>query len=310
MTKPPPISGELERGVSAFGGRAAADLVPRRRVAGPVPWVIAIMIMLSTLAAGAALALSNLAGSARSELSGAVTVQVIEADRQLRDAQAARVAELLLEDPAVAAVRPVPREELASLVEPWLGTGDAGAAIPLPALIDVELSRAADKAEVLRLEALLKDEIPTARVDAQSTLLQPVYAALSALQYLSLGLIVLLAIASSAAVWLASRSAFVNHRETVEIVHLLGGADRQIARVFQRSVAVDAVLGAIAGLGLGLAVMLLVAGRFAALDSGMVAGGAFGWRDWLAIAAIPLAGVLIALMTARITVMSALRRMP
>src|SRR3546814_5087863 len=56
MTKPPPISGELERGVVALGGRAAADLVPRRRVAGPVPWVIAIMIMLSTLAAGAALA--------------------------------------------------------------------------------------------------------------------------------------------------------------------------------------------------------------------------------------------------------------
>ena len=95
----------------------------------------------------------------------------------------------------------------------------------------------------------------------------------------------------------------------MEIVHLLGGADRQIARIFQRSVAIDAVLGAVLGLSLGVAVMLLVAGHFAALDSGMVSGGGFDWRDWLAIAAIPLAGVLIAIMTARITVMSALRRM-
>ena len=151
MKKPPPFSGVLDRGVTSFGGRSAAALVPRRRVSGPVPWVIAIMIMLSTLAAGAALALNNLAGSARGELSGAVTVQVIEADQRVREAQAKRAAALLLRDPAVSSVRPVPREELARMIEPWLGIGDTGAIIPLPALIDVQLSRTADVAEVLRL---------------------------------------------------------------------------------------------------------------------------------------------------------------
>jgi cell division transport system permease protein len=41
----------------------------------------------------------------------------------------------------------------------------------------------------------------------------------------------------------------------------------------------------------------------------MVAGGGLGAIDWLLIAAIPVAGVLIALLTARLTVLSALRRM-
>jgi cell division transport system permease protein len=41
----------------------------------------------------------------------------------------------------------------------------------------------------------------------------------------------------------------------------------------------------------------------------MVAGGGLAWADWLLIAAIPLAGVVIATVTARWTVLAALRRM-
>ena len=41
----------------------------------------------------------------------------------------------------------------------------------------------------------------------------------------------------------------------------------------------------------------------------MVAGGGLGVVDWIAIGAIPLAGVVIAMLTARVTVMAALRRM-
>ena len=309
MKQLPPIAENLDRGTSSFGGRTASALVPRRRISGPVPWVLAIMIMLSVLAAGGALALSNLASSAKGELAGAITVQVIEANADLRAEQSELAAELLLQDPAVRSLRRIPREELDQMMEPWLGVNDAGDAIPIPDLIDVQLQRPASDAELLRLQNLLANDAPNSRIDAQSDLLEPVYSALSALLYLSLGLILLLAFASSAAVWLASRSAFTSNRETMEIVHLLGGADKQIARIFQRSVAFDALLGAVLGLAIGVAVMLLVAGQFAALDSGMVEGGGFDWRDWLVISAIPIAGILIAIMTARMTVMSALRRM-
>jgi len=55
--------------------------------------------------------------------------------------------------------------------------------------------------------------------------------------------------------------------------------------------------------------VLLLGQQFAALGSGMVAGGGLGWADWLAIAGIPFAGVLIAMFTARLTVLAALRKM-
>lgn len=309
MMRPPPSEQPQQSGRARFGGNRAAVLVPRRHLSGPVPWVIAIMIALTVIAAAGGLALANLAQTARAEVSGAVTVQIVEANPGLRAEQAEKSVALLVNDPAVESLRAVPQDELNQLIEPWLGTGDAGDAVPIPALIDVQLRRAADEAEVARLQSLLQQDAPAARVDAQSHWLQPVYSALSAMQYLALALIVLLMLTSVAAVWLAARSSFTNHSDTVEIVHLLGGTDRQIARIFQRSVAIDAALGGIAGLILGAAATWLIARQFSGLESGMVTGGSLTLYDWLLIALIPLLGVGIAMLTARITVSAALRRM-
>jgi cell division transport system permease protein len=110
-------------------------------------------------------------------------------------------------------------------------------------------------------------------------------------------------------VWLAARSALGSNRDTIEIVHLLGGTDGQIARIFQRSIALDALVGGAVGLLLGLSALFLLGRQFAGLGSGMVAGGGLALADWLVIGAIPLAGVLIAMLTARVTVLVALRRM-
>lgn len=310
MSKDPALTRSLVRDLVPFKGRQAAKLVPRRQASGPMPWVIAIMIALTVMAAAAGLALGNLADRARSDLSGALTVQIVEADALTRAALAARAEELLKQDRAVASLRIIPDSELAEMLSPWIGSpGDSADAIPIPTLIDVQLVALADTAEVARLNALLEEQVPGARVDAQADWLRPVYDALSSLQYLALALIALLALTSAGAVWLAARSSFNNHRETVEIIHLLGGTDHQIMRIFQRSVTIDAVAGGVIGFMLGASAVLLIGGRFAAIDSGMVAGGNLQGADWLLLVAIPLAGVLLAMFTARITVMSALRRM-
>lgn len=310
MSDAPVTAHSLIRDLVPFRGRPAARLIPRRLASGPMPWVIAIMIALTVMAAAAGLALGNLVNRAQADLSGALTVQIVEANAELRAAQAEQAAALLKADPAVAGLRVIPEGELAELLAPWIGmTDDGNSAVPIPALIDVQLSGLADKAEVARINALLVDAIPTARVDAQSDWLRPVYDALAALRYLALGLIALLAFTSAGAVWLAARSTFTNHRRTVEIVHLLGGTDRQIAQVFQRGITIDAIMGGAAGLLLGGLAVWLIGRRFAAIDSGMVAGGNLGQGDWLVLVAIPIAGVLLAMLTARITVMSALKRM-
>lgn len=309
MKKPPLVGRSLVRGLVPFAGERAASLIPQSRMSGPVPWVLAIMITLTVIAVAGGLALGNLANRAKGDLSGALTVQIVEANAERRAELAQRAGAVLAGDPAVQSYRIVPQAELDELLEPWLGTGDVGEAVPIPALIDVQLGRNADEAEMIRLQSLFDEQVPGARVDAQSDWLRPVYSALSAMQYLALALVLLLALTSVAAVWLATRSAFSSHRDTVETVHQLGGTDRQIARVFQRSVGFDAVLGGAVGLALGVAVVWLLGQQFAALDSGMVAGGGLRNIDWFIIAAIPVGGIALSVLTARYTVLRALRRM-
>lgn len=296
-----------------FFGLAGNQLLPQARMAGPMPWVIAIMIALTTIAAAGGLALANVAGQARGDLSGAVTVQIVEAAPSSRERQAAAAAAHLRSLPMVAQVHRVPDEEIAELLDPWLGdavgTGSGDGAIAVPALIDVRLHGPATGAAVQRLRQGVRDVAPAARVDAQAGWLMPVFAAIRSLQWLAAALIVLLALSSLAAVWLAARSALGANRDTIDVVHHLGGTDAQIARIFQRSVSIDAALGALAGFALGLGVVILLGRQFADLGSGMVAGGGLGWKDWLIVALIPITGVVLAGLTARLTVLAALRRM-
>lgn len=309
-SKPPVVAGAVARGLSGLRGERGAQLLPQARLAGPMPWVLAIMIALTTIAAAGALALNNMANAARAELSGGVTVQIVEASPGERDRQAAAALDLLRRAPGVTSATLVPKEQLDQLIEPWLGENGAGdEAIPLPALIDVRLDGKAGRERIDSLRGQLLGVAPAAQVDAQASWLRPVIGAIRSLQYLALALILLLAAASTAAVWLAARTALGGNRETIEVVHHLGGTDAQIARIFQRSVGRDAVLGGIAGLAVGTIAIFALAKQFATLDSGMMAGGGLGLFDWFLLVLIPVVGVALAMFTARFTVTAALRRM-
>lgn len=293
--------------------RASAErrLLPQGKLSGPMPWVIAIMIGLTVIATASGLALRNTASIASADVAGGVTVQVVHGAPRERDRQAQAALAALKSAPGVVSARLVPQAELDALVEPWLGTtaGDDVNALPVPALIDVRLAGGASDAQLAALRTRLKSPAPAARIDAQASWLAPVFEAIGGLQWLAGGLIGLLAFATVATVLLASRNALGNHRNTIEIVHMLGGTDSQIARIFQRSMAVDAAAGGIGGLLLGLVAIILLGRQFAALGSGMMTSAGLGVTDWLVICCIPLAGVLLAVLTARLTVLSALRRM-
>jgi cell division transport system permease protein len=300
------------RGWHRLPGVGEAELVPQARLSGPMPWVIAIMVALTVIAAAAGLALSNTAEAAAAELRGGVTVQIVEASPEARARQAGRAVRRLGQMPEVRSVRLVPEDEVERLIEPWLGaevdSGDIDA-IPIPALIDARIASAVTPARLAAIQRALKQVAPAARVDAQSTWLKPVFAAIASLQWLALALVLLLALALAAAVLLAVRSALGANRGTIEIVHLLGGTDAQIARVFQRSVGIDAACGGLLGLLAALVVILFLARRFASLGAGMVDEGALGWSDWGALCLVPVIAVLLATLTARLTVVRTLRKM-
>ena len=307
----PSVTGNfLARAWRAIIGADENQLVPQTRLSGPMPWVIAIMIALTVIAAAAGLALSNTAQAAADELSGGITIQIIEASPESRRRQSEAAAQRLRVTPGVINVRVISEEEVNRLIEPWLGTrGVEEEAVPVPALIDARLRDGVTGESLGAVRRTVREVAPSARVDAQSSWLKPVFGAIDSLQWLAVALVALLALATSAAVLLAVRNALEANHETIEVVHLLGGTDAQIARVFQRSIGFDAAAGGAVGLVLGLVVVMFFGQRFGELGAGLVNGGALGLLEWLLLALIPVFGVILAIITARLTVMRTLQRM-
>jgi len=311
-----------------FGG-TDAEIVPSGWLSGPMPWVIAIMVALTVIATATGLALHHMMAAASGDLAGGVTVQVLEAEPDMRDRQTNAALAVLREAPGVIEVRQVPQDELDAMIAPWLGGGLGGGsggvpgtgggnissfghdteAVPVPAVIDVQLDGEVSPGRLEALRAALRRSAPAAEVDAQSSWLGPVFDAMQSLKILAFAMIALLAAAMSACVLLATRTALGTHRATIEIVHHLGGTDRQIARVFQRAIGIDAGVGAVAGVGAALVVIWFLGRRFARLGAGLVQGGALGWADWLVLGMVPLMAVGLAVLTARLSVLRWLARM-
>ena len=272
-----------------------------------MPWVIAIMMFLTILAAAAGIALGSSARNLGDDLDARLTVQLAQPNVGLRTAQTREILTGLRRLAVVKTADAVPQAQLAALLEPWLGHEGLDADLPLPALIDVELKRAGvDDIAVVR--ELVGMAAPGARVDAQAKWLQPLANLLNSLTWLAAGLVALMTVATSAAVVLAARAALNTHRETIDVLHLLGSSDAQIAGLFQRRIALDALFGGLVGLILALIVMLLIGGRMRALGSELLGAAGIGWGGWLILLLLPLIGACISTLSARFTVLRALRQ--
>jgi cell division transport system permease protein len=289
---------------------SAADrrLLPEGRLAGPMPWVIAIMTFLTVLAAGAGLALGNAASGLGDQLAGKLTIQIVEANPDIRDRQTRTVlAELARIGPVAQAAR-VDEGRMRELLAPWLGTDGLDADLPVPSLIDVSL-RSNDARSVEEVVSTVKAVAPSARVDAHAQWLGPLQGLLSTLRWLSVALVALMAATMAAAVVLAARTALVTHRPTIDIMHLMGASDVQVARLFQRRAALDAAFGSVLGCICGALVIFGLGGRMANVGAALLDTGGLGWKGWLVIALLPPAAVLLSILTARMTVVRALARM-
>jgi cell division transport system permease protein len=284
----------------------SAPLLPGGRFAGPMPWVIAIMIGLTVLASAATLTLVTALRALGADLEGQATIQLVEADPATRDADVARIVAALRGQPGMGRVAPVDPATLGAQLAPWLGT--AGSDIPIPALIDVEM-RGEPAATLARIGRIASAINPAARVEAHATYLGSLRSVLRVLVWLAVGAAVLMIGATAAVVVLAARGAQAAHGATIDVMHLMGATDGQVARLFQRRIALDAALGGLIGYAAAIGAVLLLGTRIDALDSGLVSTLAFPRWGWAALALLPLGGVVLAWIAARMTLLRALARM-
>ncbi|MQP66780.1 hypothetical protein GE253_15705 [Niveispirillum sp. SYP-B3756] len=275
-----------------------------------LPWIIALMVYLAVLALAASLVLSGLAQRWGNDLSGNLTVQVSpggSGSRMELDERVRRVMDTLSGSAFVADAQKLDDAAARALVEPWLGDGALLAELPVPVLIDVRLVPGAAPEQ-------LADQIravgPGITVEDPARWLGELHRIARTVQGLSAAIILLIGGAAVASIIFAASAGFAVHRGEVELLHVMGASDSYVAGQFQRHILRQAIFGG--GIGFTLSLLTLLglqqAGR--GLDVALLPSMALVLRDWLWLPLVPLAACFLAALTARLTVIRALERLP
>jgi len=288
-------------------------LLPDRRLTGPTPWVIAILMMLTLLAAAAGIGLARSANAIGDAIAGRVTVQIVTANPVARAAQAAALRRRAAGEPYVRAARAVEQDELLATLGQWFGSegGDDPVlkSLPLPALVDIDFVGGGDRAgQMARLRALVAAEAPGARIIPHAEWLGPVARLIRSLAWVAGGLVLLMIAASAAVVIMTARAALGTHYATIEMLHLIGATDRQIARLFQRRIAIDTAYGIALGSAVAAAILLLIGWQWSGVTAGLAATASLGPAGWALLLALPLLAIALAALTARQTLLAALKK--
>lgn len=280
-----------------FASPADRRLLGTSRFRGPTPWVIAIMSFSIMIIAATGLVLANAASSLSDAIQARYALEVPNGGDNLDALVAA-----LRSAPGVVSVEPVTESDMRHTLQRWLGPAAESADLPVPALVNFDVRSGTD---VNAIEKRVRSIAPAARVGAHREKLAPLLRSMRALQWLAFGLVLMLSAAAAAAVVLAARGALDTHRFTIEVMHGIGATDLQLTHLFQRKIALDALVGSIVGAAAGgLAIAALASG--ASLAGKLTGGASLPAIDFIILALLPLALTGLATWVARAAVLAAL----
>jgi len=271
-----------------------------------VPWIIGTMVFLSALVLAVALVLEG--AIVRWQVSHSVQLTI-----EVPPSAGANGVALVLQDlgaiPGVVSAAPVSDDRIAELLRPWIGSDLDLDSLPLPTLIDVRLS-APGAVDIRAMEGLLQQVLPGVRVDDGRRWLEPVRATAQALQVVSGLVLALIVLASIVTIVFMTRTGLAVHSATIGVLHQVGAQDAYVAGQFQRHAFRLALWGGVPGALAAAGCLVLIERLAGRLDAPLLPQLALGTGGWLAVALLPLAAAGISVLTARITVLATLARLP
>ncbi|MEQ9361165.1 MAG: cell division protein [Rhodospirillales bacterium] len=274
-----------------------------------LPWLIAFMVFLSALALAGMLILNDAVKRWDTGLNATISVQVPPGANAREDEQRlGQVLAVLAAKPGVERYETLPKDRLFELLKPWIGEAGQVQDLPIPMLIDVTVDRGA----VLDGQSLAKElqaRVPGVSVDDHRVWLSQLVRLVTVIQALAWAVLGLIALATVGTVVFTTRTGLAIHREAIEVLHLIGAQDAYIARQFAARALGLGLKGGF--LGLALAVPTLAGIGYLALETGasMVPKVDLGVLKVLGFLTLPVAVALLAMLTARSTVMRNLKRM-
>lgn len=290
-----------------FGTRRPLPL-GRDQTTAFLPWVLALMVYVAGLSAVGLVVLDEAVRSPADSLAGKWTVQL---PAEVSDARLQTVLAVLRQTPGVRSAELLDLAATAHLLEPWLGAPLSSGELPLPRLIDVETDPGGglDQAALRRqLTSIVADARFAGYDPSGGVPRQAARRVTGVLVALIAGLLVLMAVAAM----FATRAALAARRPVVELYHLLGAADQDIARPFAVRAFASGLLGGAAG---AVTVLLTTAvlGRAGALiqSPGPIGfAGLADWRLWAILTGLAILAGLMAMAAAQLVVLRRLAQLP
>jgi cell division transport system permease protein len=277
-----------------------------------LPWVVGLMVYLATLTLAVALLVSALAANWSAGLTGTVTIHIAVVNDETVDEMDRRVKQairLALKTPGVDAASAVPPQKVAALLSPWLGDEAPIADLPLPRIVDVTLTPGATP-DISDLKTRVQAAIPGAGLDDHQLWRDKLVKFLVAIQIVAAVMVALIGATTVTVVVFATRSGLAVHNEVIEVLHLIGARDEYVAQQFQSNALKLGLKGGIAGSVAGI--LTLIAIRYSAweLDIELFPTHLFQIWHWPVLASVPLLAAFIVRLSAKQTVLRALRHMP
>lgn len=292
--------------------------LPLNRGAGTGFLVIlmALMTFLALLALASSFALSAMTHRWSSGLENRLTIEIPAQDlnEKLLDRKTIftmthDVANALNGMPGITSIHVLTEEEISDLVKPWLGDDLLKGEFPIPGIISLETENT-DAQMLQAIHSRIKSVAPHARLDTHEEWLNDLLRFTGALQLAALVLTAVIGITTITAVAGAVRARLAINRPEVELLHLMGASDKYITRQFQRHSLILALQGGILGAIAGAGILYAIGWVAGEMGVAILPDFHLSMPQLGMLALVPLVVSLIAMATARSTVLRVLTTFP
>ena len=280
-----------------------------------LPWAVGLLSFIAMMASGAAFGVSAFFSGWGDRLDRELTV-ILPAqptlESSVQDDMAVAALEFLRQSAGIRVAQLQTPEELASLLEPWLGgvgeaeTGVSG--LELPRVISLEKQAGAPAFDIESVRLGLTAIWPSAEIEDHGSWRTGLTVFLRSVEGISIVMVVALLISSCIIVGLATAGSLAVHRDIAQLMHLVGASDHFIAGEFRYLTLVSALKGAIGAEVAAIVLMFLVRLVFDRFGVGIGEVPVQLWQ-WSAIAFLPFFMVIISTTAAHITVVRNLKTM-
>jgi cell division transport system permease protein len=276
--------------------------------------LMALMTLMGVFALTGSFALSAMKERWTSGLENKATIEIPAQDgngillsADSIDVIANKIIERLQTRADVKSVERLSTAEISSLISPWLGSGEAALSqFPLPALITVHFQDGANPSDI---EKSIKNYAPTAHLDKHESWLSDVLEFTGSLKAAAIAVTLIVLFTTVVSVAGAVQSRMAVYREELELLHIMGAADKYITNQIPRYMFFICLRGAIIGTAIGI--LLVLIGMWITGQSGvnLIPDFKISGSQWLILVILPIFVALIGMGTARHTTLRTLHEM-